>query len=1118
MRNLKKILALVLALVMSFSLMATANAFTDDKDIDATYDEAVTVLSNLKVFQGYENGSFQPKGEITRAEVAAIIYRIVTGDVNDAQVAIYKDYNKFNDVKSTSWYAGYVNYCANAEYIKGYDAKTFGPNDKVTGYQALAMILRAVGYDKNGEFTGSGWQVKVASTANQLGVSRNVTAGTLGGSATREVVAELLFRTIAEAYIVEYTVAFGYQPVKLSGSTASETAEFKNTLGFQTFGLALTEGEITAVGYKAGTTTITPYVDTRDFADALGATDVVVTNTDANWENIGYAAHVYTVPTAGAKTRAAVSDVTVTGESVAVNTAETLNEASLNGRSIQPLINTSSQKIATLDPDISMNTTTPNTYRVYYNGQKLAFAPNATTPGYWWDHSNGVVRYGTTTAGSSAVQVVNGLKVDFVDNDNSGYAEAIVFTEYTTAQVLGIANESNTGVNAIVRDTYYFNVQSKAGTSTASVKTADLVCDSELAVGNLVTYVQYGGDTYVTLAPAAVGKFTQINYSTITRQVESYVIGDQTYELANDEETESGYVQDYFQGIIGKLDRSYVGKELAVYTDPYGYIIYVDENLAATNYLYVVRTNHSDNVAGTTYATVAFADGAVENVYLTRDNAQWFTTIASEMYAYTVNSAGNYKLGKSCTTYPDTDTPEDEMRHVSNVDYTTGSANLVAGSAYITNSTVVVDLRDVIGRTASTATVYTGYSEIPSVTGAEFHYVVGSNGFVTLAFLTDGTNTANLAKEFVVYHTNAHFYSQDANGAKYYTLTVITDGKLGEVTLDEDQYIDVCTYGVGMYSYNAKGVLTYTSFAEEWADITWQNGAIVVDGYGYTYGTIPFFTLDIARGNAYDYVMNFGVDTTSAKAVVITNNKGQATEIYVVYGTEATAATTGVTTVAGTGNQASKTYYVKNTMVTGVKEEATLTNNLRLVEVLGETVEATGEGAGTQADPFTYVAQVCNTAISGTAPRLRVMDNNVAAAMELWDKTVTTQIGEKTGVGEIADQGTAVMDGSLWMVKSDGVWYSVKVVVLSEAATLTSSDATKIKVDGDKIQIAASVADEADTKEDVAAALNQYLEVAAGATMTYDEDSVKVTVEPACKVIHKDHVAVYTVEFVTAIV
>ena len=145
MRNLKKILALVLALVMSFSLMATANAFTDDEKITDTYETAVTVLSGLKVFQGYDDGTFQPQGPITRAEVAAIIYRIVTGDVADTQVGIYADYNKFDYVKSTSWYAGDVNSCAHAEYIQGSDATTFGPNATATVNQALAIRPHARG-------------------------------------------------------------------------------------------------------------------------------------------------------------------------------------------------------------------------------------------------------------------------------------------------------------------------------------------------------------------------------------------------------------------------------------------------------------------------------------------------------------------------------------------------------------------------------------------------------------------------------------------------------------------------------------------------------------------------------------------------------------------------------------------------------------------------------------------------------------------------------------------------------------------------------------------------------------------------------------------------------------
>ncbi len=172
---MKKLLAMVLALVMTLSLAVSANAaFKDAEKVNASYAKAVDVLSGMKVFQGYPDGSFQPEGSITRAEVAAIVYRLYTADVADKQASMYATYNKFSDMVGAGWAPGYIGYCANASLVKGYPDGTFKPSGNVTGYEVLAMILRVVGYDKNNEFSGADWALHVAQTAQQLGVLDNV--------------------------------------------------------------------------------------------------------------------------------------------------------------------------------------------------------------------------------------------------------------------------------------------------------------------------------------------------------------------------------------------------------------------------------------------------------------------------------------------------------------------------------------------------------------------------------------------------------------------------------------------------------------------------------------------------------------------------------------------------------------------------------------------------------------------------------------------------------------------------------------------------------------------------------------------------------------------------------
>ena len=248
---MKKLLAMVLALVMTLSLAVSANAaFKDVKDIDETYAESAAVLNGLGVFKGYEEKdgtfSFQPKNAITRAEVAAIVYRIYTGDVKDAYVKNYETYNKFGDMAGAGWAKGYIGYCANAALVKGYPNGTFVPSGKVTGYEVLAMILRAVGYDQKNEFTGTDWALHVAEIAERQGILDNVKGVDLNAPATREVVAELLFRTVAYVPMVTYTAAFGYQNVNLTADKKDSILAKNETLGTKNFTLDCVTGYVTA--------------------------------------------------------------------------------------------------------------------------------------------------------------------------------------------------------------------------------------------------------------------------------------------------------------------------------------------------------------------------------------------------------------------------------------------------------------------------------------------------------------------------------------------------------------------------------------------------------------------------------------------------------------------------------------------------------------------------------------------------------------------------------------------------------------------------------------------------------------------------------------------------------
>ncbi len=226
MRNLKKVLSLVLCVAMLLSVMVMgtgAASFTDQDEFSDNYAEAAEVLTGMGIIQGYDDGSFLPQRNINRAQVATMIYRAATGDVTDSKISQFVGEDLFDDVNADDWFAGYVNYCGNAEYIKGFTPDTFGPYKQVTGYQVLAMILRAVGYDENDEYTGDQWTLRVAATAREQGLLDNLNPDTnLAEPATRELVAQLIFEAI-QIDTVRYSPAAGaYRPSTTPASSLGE--------------------------------------------------------------------------------------------------------------------------------------------------------------------------------------------------------------------------------------------------------------------------------------------------------------------------------------------------------------------------------------------------------------------------------------------------------------------------------------------------------------------------------------------------------------------------------------------------------------------------------------------------------------------------------------------------------------------------------------------------------------------------------------------------------------------------------------------------------------------------------------------------------------------------------
>jgi len=177
---MKKFLALVLALVMTMSLvtMAGAEDFTDAADVD--YAEAVEVLTEVGIVSGYTDGSVRPDVALNRGQAAKIICNLILGPTEAA--ALPTGVSPYADVPAGSTFAGYIAYLSKEGVVSGYADGTFQPTAPLTGYAFMKMLLGVLGYDASIEgYTGSNWAVSVAKQALAIKLNKGLD-GTFNGS------------------------------------------------------------------------------------------------------------------------------------------------------------------------------------------------------------------------------------------------------------------------------------------------------------------------------------------------------------------------------------------------------------------------------------------------------------------------------------------------------------------------------------------------------------------------------------------------------------------------------------------------------------------------------------------------------------------------------------------------------------------------------------------------------------------------------------------------------------------------------------------------------------------------------------------------------------------------
>lgn len=769
MRNLKKVLALVVA----FSMMLSVVAFADYADVaeDASYADAVELLSALDIIKGDDLGNFNPDKTITRAEFAAVVCRALGyGDVTGV--------NNFVDVPADHWAAGVIGYAAQLGIVNGYGDNKFGPEDNVTYDQAVKMLVVALGFENVAQRKG-GYPSGYLAVASQYKITSGVKATT---EAPRATVAQLVYNALSTPKMDQ--TSFG---------TYNEKWEVLDGKGGRDYATLLTDRDI----YIA-----TGVVGAKD-GDKV-AFDVTENSDDLEFKK-GDTKNFY-----------------INGsyiEDYKNQNVDVYVEKNSNDYYVLAVTSSADGETLTLNTDDIKEVDTANNKVTYYTSADSSNTKTIKVDSKLKIELNTAAEAKETVANlDTLIKKYADAEVVFVENDGDSSYDAALITVYTNSRV----TEVNTDKDYIIVDEGRINFDFDSEDDTIVLvddKGAEIGLD-DLKKDDVVAYFfdkQRTNYDYIKVVKLSNSAITGTVKSTSKKNGKNYVTIDGTkYEVASScDELKTEDEGTFYIGMTGKI----VDFEGTSSNDDYAYIL--EASLSDKSF--------SDDVWSLKLLT---AKNGVVTYDLTEDASTAFATYKSGLKGNTAAAADKYTykkaveekdLGNTARLITFKTNSKGEIKSFEKADTPTGAGFETVKGTYNANAQSVArkSLEDDAVIYDLTAT------KVDNVYATDIKYLVDDGdyeGFVLknkdneyVAFVvTDGAAVLSDDNGFAIV-TDVDYSTVD--GEDLYEVSYIQDGEEGTVTFNDNStlvrgvsgndsdYEKLTTGDVIMFNASADGIV-----------------------------------------------------------------------------------------------------------------------------------------------------------------------------------------------------------------------------------------------------------------------------------------------------------------------